>query len=178
MEKLRKKLEDVEKLMEKWVETKPQVTEEERKGILDQVKKIQKWADDNEKKQDKKKPHEDPVFLSTDIPEQFVPLEKAVVKLGKKPMPKIVKKENATDSSSNSTSTTKNATDDSASNNSTAKSDSSDSTGSSDETASEEPSKDETKISEEASSEDIKETGASEEATSADDVKEPVKEEL
>jgi hypothetical protein len=125
MEKLRKKLEDVEKLMEKWIETKPQVTEEERKGVLDQVKKIQKWADDNEKKQDKKKPHDDPHFLSTDIPDQFAPLERAVVKLGKKPKPKVEKKAtNATDATgsnstvadddSNTTSTTTNSTDDKA----------------------------------------------------------------
>lgn len=105
MEKLRKKLEDVEKLMEKWEESKPHITKEERKEILDQVKTIQKWADDNEKKQSKKKPHETPVFLSSEVPGQLKPLERAVVKLGKKPKPieKKAKDTNTTDSNATAT---------------------------------------------------------------------------
>lgn len=109
LEKLRKKLEDVEKLMEKWEESKPHITDEERKGILDQVKAVQKWADDNEKKQSKKKPHETPVFLSAEVPGQFKPLERAVLVLSKKPKPKVEKKaDNTTDT--NTTATDENKT--------------------------------------------------------------------
>jgi hypoxia up-regulated 1 len=197
MEKLRKKLEEVEKLMEKWSETKPQVTEEERKGILDQVKKIQKWADDNEKKQDKKKSHDVPAFLSTDIPDQFAPLERAVVKLGKRPLPKpkVEKKaaNNATDAtnstttdSANTTTTTTNSTTnatDGKTDNESSSSAGEEKAATSDETTSsadDKTAEDEGKAKEEKETPvaDDAKTASEEAATSSEDDKETGKEEL
>jgi len=110
VEAVRKKLTEIDGLMEKWVEAKPQVTEEERKEVLDKVKEARKWIDDKEKAQSKKKPHEDPVFLSTEVPLQLKPIETLVVRLNRKPKPKpkkVEKNETATNTTddSNTTST-------------------------------------------------------------------------
>lgn len=95
VEKMRKKLSDVEATVANWVDEKPQITEKEREEVLKKVEEARKWLDDKEKKQDKKKPHEDPVFLSAEIPEQLVAIRQKVKLLNKrpKPKPKVEKKE-------------------------------------------------------------------------------------
>ena len=92
-EALGKKLSEIETLMEKWSESKPQVTEEERKEVLDKVKVAREWIVGKEKAQSKKKPHEDPVFLSSEVPLQLKPIEAILVRLNRKPKPKPLKKE-------------------------------------------------------------------------------------
>jgi len=114
IESVRKKLTEIEDLMEKWVEAKPQVTEEERTQVLDKVKEARKWIDDKEKAQSKKKAHDDPAFLSDEVPLQLKPLEALVVRLNRKPKPKPEKKkedknETSTDAA-NATATDTNAT--------------------------------------------------------------------
>ena len=115
IESVRKKLTEIEELMEKWVEAKPQVTEEERTQVLDKVKEAGKWIDDQEKAQSKKKAHDDPAFLSDEVPLQLKPLEALVVRLNRKPKPKPEKKkEDKNETSTDAANAT--ATDDSGTN--------------------------------------------------------------
>jgi hypothetical protein len=93
VEKFRKTLTEIEALMVKWETDKPQVTEEERNGVLEKVEEARNWLEDMEKKQSKKKPHEDPAFLSTDVPGKLLEAEKMIVRLSRKPKPKPPKKE-------------------------------------------------------------------------------------
>ena len=93
VEALEKKLSEIEALMEKWIEAKPQVTEDERKEVLGQVKVVREWIAGKEKAQSKKKPHEDPVYLSSEVPLQLKPIEAILVRLNRKPKPKPPKKE-------------------------------------------------------------------------------------
>jgi len=107
IEALQTKLTEIEALMAKWEESKPQVTEEERKSVLDKVEEVRKWIDDKEKQQSKKKPHDEPAFLSEEVPLQIKPIQSIVVRLNKKPKPKPEKKQ---EEDKNETST-ENATD-------------------------------------------------------------------
>ncbi len=101
--KLQTKLGEIEALMAKWVETKPQVTEEERQKVLDGIEEVRKWIEDKEKAQKKKKPHDEPAFLSTEVPEQSKSLETMVVRLNRKPKPKPPKVEKNETESANAT---------------------------------------------------------------------------
>jgi hypoxia up-regulated 1 len=107
---LRKKLEDVEQLMAKWNTTKPQVTEEERKEVLAEVEIVRKWIDDNEGKQATKMPHEEPAFLSGDVPGRIKLVDNLVVRLSKKPKPKPIKKAENKTATANATDSTENVT--------------------------------------------------------------------
>lgn len=121
---LGKKLTEIEALMMKWKESKPQVTEEEQMSVLQLVEVTRKWLEDNEKAQSKKKAHEEPAFESSEIPFQLQPIETLVARLNRKPLPKVDKKNetitvnvtdanqtmNATNTSDNTTNTTSNAT--------------------------------------------------------------------
>jgi hypoxia up-regulated 1 len=107
---LRKKLEEIEQLMVKWNTTKPQVTEEERNEVLAEVEIVRKWIDDNESKQATKMPHEEAAFLSVDVPGQNKAVERLVVRLGKKPKPKPIKKAENKTADANATDSTENAT--------------------------------------------------------------------
>lgn len=106
MEALKKKLVDVEQLMVKWAEDRPQVTEEERVSVLEKVEEVRKWIVDMEEAQSKKQPHEDPAFFSEDVPKQTSSIEALVLKLSKRPKPKPPKPEkNETESATNDTAT-------------------------------------------------------------------------
>lgn len=106
MEALKKKLTDIEHLMVKWAEDRPQVTEEERVSVLEKVEEVRKWILDMEDAQSKKQPHEDPAFLSEDVPKQTSSIEALVLKLSKRPKPKPPKPEkNETESATNETET-------------------------------------------------------------------------
>lgn len=96
------KLTEIEQLMVKWATDRPQVTEEERASVLSKVEEARKWLADQEKAQSKKKSHEEPAFLSTDVPKQLLPIETIILRLSKKPKPKPPKK-NATTTDENAT---------------------------------------------------------------------------
>jgi len=85
---LTKKLTKIEKLMADWVESLPQVTEEERAGVLESVEGVRKWIAEKEEEQSKTDPWEEPVFTSEEVPLQTKEIESAVKKLSKKPKPK------------------------------------------------------------------------------------------
>jgi hypoxia up-regulated 1 len=100
---LEKKLEEVEALIKKWETSMPQVTEEERTKVLDQVEEVRKWIAKVEGMQAKKKPHDEPAFVSADVPLQAKDLELMVVRLSKKPKPKPPKKKKDDKKPGNST---------------------------------------------------------------------------
>lgn len=119
VEELGKKLNEIESLMAKWEESKPQVTLEERTTVLKMVEEARKWVEEKEKAQSKKKAHEEPVFVSAEVPLQTKSIEAMVVRLNRKPKPKPEKKkdnknetsaENATGTNANSTAEATNAT--------------------------------------------------------------------
>jgi hypoxia up-regulated 1 len=93
VEALKKRLTDIEQLMGKWATDRPQVTEEERTGVLEKVEDVRKWISEMEEAQAAKQPHEEPVFFSVDVPSKTKPVEAMVVLLSKRPKPKPKKNE-------------------------------------------------------------------------------------
>lgn len=92
VQELTKKLDKVEALMEKWVTSMPQVTEEERGEVIAKVNEIRAWITEKTEAQAAADPTTDPVFTSAEVPLQTVDLQKIVGKLSKKPKP-VPKKE-------------------------------------------------------------------------------------
>lgn len=101
---LQKQLVDIEKLMENWATSKPQVTEAERSEVLEEVEVVRKWLVEKESEQAAKEPHEEPAFASTDVPKMIRTTEKKVLQLSKKPKPKPPKKEKNDTKAENETS--------------------------------------------------------------------------
>ena len=101
---LQKQLADIEKLMENWATSKPQVTEDERSEVLEEVEVVKKWLTEKETEQAAKGPHEEPTFASTDVPKMIRTAEKKVLQLSKKPKPKPPKKEKNDTKAENETS--------------------------------------------------------------------------
>jgi hypoxia up-regulated 1 len=91
---LRKKLVKIEDILEKWATTVPQVTDEEKDEVRAKIEEIRKWITEQEEAQAAKEPHEDPAFLSEDVPSQTKSLQRVMTRLSKKPKPKPEKKEN------------------------------------------------------------------------------------
>jgi hypoxia up-regulated 1 len=102
VEALKKRLSEIEQLMEKWTTERPQVTEEERASVLEKVEEVRKWISDQEEAQASKKPHEDPAFLSSVVPGQTKQIEAVVLRLSKKPKPKSTKNETKVETNSTS----------------------------------------------------------------------------
>lgn len=96
---LKEKLNKVSALMTKWETTMPQVTEEERKQVLDKVAEVNKWIDEKEAAQAAADPASDPIFTSEEVPLQTKELQILMNKLSKKPkpVPKKEDKKNETD---------------------------------------------------------------------------------
>jgi hypothetical protein len=88
LEDINKKLTDVENLIVQWETTKPQITSEERESVVKLIDIVRKWIDEKEAIQSKANDNDDPTYLSTDIPKQFIPIETLVSKLSRKPKPK------------------------------------------------------------------------------------------
>lgn len=80
---LRGRLAKVGELMKKWETSMPQVTEKERDEVLAKVEEVNVWIREKEEKQSRIAPHEDPVFLSAEVPIQIRPIEILVAKLKK-----------------------------------------------------------------------------------------------
>lgn len=109
---LRKQLDGVIELMKKWETTKPQVTEEERKEVLEKVETVLKWIEEMENKQSSKSLYEEPAFLSSHVPTQVKPVQTLVEKLAKKPKPKPPKTETKNTTAESDPKEASNATDD------------------------------------------------------------------
>ena len=101
IEELRTKLGKVIALMMKWETTMPQVTEEERKDVLEKVEGVKKWIEEKESAQAAADPAADPVFTSEEVPLQTKEIQILVSKLSRRPKP-VPKKEkkNETDTKS------------------------------------------------------------------------------
>jgi hypoxia up-regulated 1 len=93
---LRKKLDETEQLLLKWDTTMPHITAEEKEPVSVALNDVRKWIADKEDAQAKKQPHEDPAFLSAEVPLQTKVVEGLVLKLSRKPKPKPVKNETST----------------------------------------------------------------------------------
>ena len=63
-------LADVKSNVAGWAEKMPQVTDEEKAGLLEVVEKAEKWIGEKEAAQAEVKPHETPVYESADVPLQ------------------------------------------------------------------------------------------------------------
>jgi len=79
--------------MTKWESDRDWITEEERSDVLEKVKKVEKWIEDKLEEQGNLKKWEDPAFKSSQVPVQVKGLEHLVLRLSKKPKPKLPKKE-------------------------------------------------------------------------------------
>jgi hypothetical protein len=90
---LKKKLDKVTGLMTKWETTMPQITEEERKDVLEKVAEVRKWLDEKEAAQAAADPSEDPVFTSAEVPLQTKEIQTTISKLSRRPKPKPKKEE-------------------------------------------------------------------------------------
>merc|ERR1711998_691245 len=104
--KAREQLVGVKTTVGKWVDTMPQVTDEEKSKLLDLVEKASTWIDDKEEAQSKKLAHEDPVFDSADVMPQLKTIGLTFEKLLRKPKPpppKPSKNETVTVNGTNST---------------------------------------------------------------------------
>ena len=100
IKELQQKLVKVEEILEKWAETMPHITDEEKDEARSKVGDIRKWIEEQEEAQAAKQPHEDPAFLSEDVPGQSKGLDCLMLRLSKKKKPIPVKKdddENKTD---------------------------------------------------------------------------------
>lgn len=65
----------------------PQITIEEKEKLLESVKRVEGWIDDNTKTQSNLTPFEQPAFTSVEVQNQLKPLTVQLDKLLKKPKP-------------------------------------------------------------------------------------------
>ncbi|KAF1314634.1 Hsp70-like protein, partial [Globisporangium splendens] len=94
-------------LMNEWIESKPQVSEEERKDVLEKVEELEAWLVSATKKQKDAKAYEPPVVTSAEVNKQVQGVKKLVATLSKKPKPAPVKTDDdKKGEDSNSTSST------------------------------------------------------------------------
>eukprot|EP00604_Paraphysomonas_vestita_P001760 CAMPEP_0174823626 /NCGR_PEP_ID=MMETSP1107-20130205/26314_1 /TAXON_ID=36770 /ORGANISM="Paraphysomonas vestita, Strain GFlagA" /LENGTH=721 /DNA_ID=CAMNT_0016047011 /DNA_START=407 /DNA_END=2572 /DNA_ORIENTATION=- len=101
----------IKQLVGEWEETMPQITTEEKDKLLEVVKRVESWIEDNKKTQSTLTAFEQPAFTSTDVQNQLKPLTAQLDKLLKKPKPvppKNTTETNSTTSQNNSTSSTDN----------------------------------------------------------------------
>merc|ERR1711906_59115 len=101
VEALTDKLTKIEELMKKWETTMTHITEEERTEVLDKVKEVRAWVEEQTTLQEATDASEDPVFTSAEVPGQTKRIESLVSRLLKKKKPKPPEKNetetNATD---------------------------------------------------------------------------------
>lgn len=83
-----KRLSDIRLLMAKWVDTLPQVTEEERGDVIALVEKAEAWVDDKVAAQKEVAGHEAPKFTAAEVQAQLKATANLVTRLSRKPKPK------------------------------------------------------------------------------------------
>jgi len=97
---LKKKLQKITALMNRWETDKPQITADELADVLTKVADVETWINEKVAEQESTDPTDDPAFTSKDVPLQLKSLEQLVGKLNKRPKPvpkKEKKKANETD---------------------------------------------------------------------------------
>jgi hypoxia up-regulated 1 len=93
VQNLKDKLKEFEEKMNKWLEGKDHITDEERSDLASKVESARNWLADKEAEQAAKLGHDDPAFTSSEVPTQMHPILKLATRLQKKPKPKIEKNE-------------------------------------------------------------------------------------
>jgi hypothetical protein len=109
VQNLKDKLKEFEEKFNKWLEGKDHISDEERSDLASKVESARKWIADKEAEQATKAGHEDPVFISSEVPLQMHPILKLATRLQKKPKPKVEKNETV-DKAANETSEESNET--------------------------------------------------------------------
>jgi hypoxia up-regulated 1 len=89
-------LSDTREAVGEWVDTRPQVNESEKEGLLALVAGCEAWLKEAEAAQAGKSLVEEPAFASADVGEQLKPVEALLAKLKRKPAPKPPKVVNFT----------------------------------------------------------------------------------
>jgi hypoxia up-regulated 1 len=111
IEMAQKRLRDIRLLVDKWVDTMPQVTESERADVIALVEKAETWLEDKMALQAATESHETPAFTSTEVSQSLKATANLVTRLSRKPKPKpkpVVNITNATNSTSSNRSNTTN----------------------------------------------------------------------
>jgi len=70
-----------------WLNTRPQILEDDHELLNAKIDDVLAWLDDMESKQSSLEPHEVPAFTSKDVQSQIVPIESFVKRLLKRPPP-------------------------------------------------------------------------------------------
>mmetsp|Transcript_41657 Transcript_41657/g.53737 ORF Transcript_41657/g.53737 Transcript_41657/m.53737 type:complete len:149 (+) Transcript_41657:1576-2022(+) len=102
VEMAQKRLKDIRLLVEKWVESMPQVTESERADVIALVEKAETWLEEKVALQEDAPLHEPPFFTSTEVAQSLKATANLVTRLSRKPKPKPKAIINATNSTANS----------------------------------------------------------------------------
>mmetsp|Transcript_582 Transcript_582/g.813 ORF Transcript_582/g.813 Transcript_582/m.813 type:complete len:936 (+) Transcript_582:121-2928(+) len=84
-------LRKVRETAEKWKTSKPQITDDEIKDLLEKLEKVEKWLAEKMEKQEQLEPYEPPAFSSADVEPQLKTVNTLVSRLSKKPTPKVEK---------------------------------------------------------------------------------------
>lgn len=84
-------------LVAEWVESKPQVTDEERQDVIEKVEELESWLEESSATQAAAPRHEKPKVTSNDVAKKVQGVKKLVNTLSKKPAPKVEAKEEAND---------------------------------------------------------------------------------
>lgn len=94
---LKDKMKETEEKLNKWLEGKDYITEEEKTDLASKFEAARKWLSEKEEDQATKAAHEDPTFTSEEVPLQMQPIMKLAQRLMKKPkpIPKVEKNETA-----------------------------------------------------------------------------------
>jgi len=83
-----KKFSDIRALVEKWNTSMPHITEEEKQDVLDLIEKQESWIAEKMQLLEEQEAHEEPKFVSTNIPGRMKTLQEMVQQLKRKPVPK------------------------------------------------------------------------------------------
>jgi hypoxia up-regulated 1 len=78
----------VREAVEKWENTKPHITEEERGDVMERASKAERWLEEREEEQAAKAAHEEPAFRAADVEPQLQSLKSLFQRIKKKPEPK------------------------------------------------------------------------------------------
>jgi len=103
VETANKMLTKIDEKVKDMKESKPWITEDEKKDVLDKAAEVKKWLDDILGKQDKLAKHEDPVFKPAEVTKKLKTLQKLYSKVAKKSKPAPPKEEKKPEDAKNNT---------------------------------------------------------------------------
>lgn len=110
VETANKMLKKIDEKVADMKESKPWITEAEKKDVLDKAAEVKKWLEDILGKQEKLAKHEDPVFKPTEVTKKLKTLQKLYSKVAKKSKPAPPKEEKKPEDANNKTESANNNT--------------------------------------------------------------------